>query len=914
MNNAVMSTVSNQQINILKTIFSGGVVNYKKDYQKVSIPYDYLLNEYKSIYLENSIGNNSFGVSIVKIRELIEKANDFYLLPIDIDLKNWNEDWLTVRDNIISVCNNELSNIVTACFVTKSGGLHIWIKVNKKSIGSEYLLSLFYLAVISYFEKIFNRYAISYELSKNLNVDIKDLNSKRVVDNLVINSDLTFSNKQITLLSQFSILKRDVNGIMDFKSFILKNQNDYHLNDFILEISGYDNRKIFDINLDVNIINDLLRSNDGRGKIVRIFYYFYGNEYEIRLKDFLEKNKEKLTALQEKKIRLKELFMWLKNSKNKIMNTKVKNIKSIINGKIKEKQLINFEKIDINGYLTDIHLKPIFDNTNKIILSGSTGLGKTTALIDYSLNNKENTLLVVPNVSIIMSLHKKYGEKIEFYFNTDNHKEYSNLITYPNEIFKSHVYVITYEKFTEILTSPFLLVFYDKFKNLILDEFHQVNRDAIINFVQRFSDKNKRIVLSSATANKLFYLEKYYSFKAYYFNNVNRLEVKKNAYLLNEKKTKTQRLNVIKNLIDNGNKVILFYENNKRETEKLSEILKQMYHDWKIELFNSENKPNSFDVKEKTIILCTSSLISGANLYLENNNIIPTYVIFDGNVNLDTITQISGRFRNQKEYNIIYVNKLNNEYDLKPIVTDKQIAIKNILSVTNFQFLERFKELKYIMINNNEYIYNDVLYVFDVYNKSNNKLSSKEFIDIMNAKIITNKNLITKNELNLINSNENKSLDINEEDLGSEISIKDLELSLNFVFNEKQKENIIKYFNKNKIENCLPITWIKDRILLEKITDYMNLIKKLDFTEEIMIPINYEKSFKDYSYVLNNKIINLILNNKLLKKYIFDNRVIKINGIANRYYVKKTYYEPFIEFFLSEVVNLDRETINKLVC
>ena len=855
---------------------------------------------------------------------VIDYYDGYYCFYLDFDLKNLEIQYHIAIDYLIDWLKTDLSSILFGIVASKSNGLHLWFKIKTECFNSKYEFCLFYECLLKYCERRVKCVPTSILNGSIDRLELWGLDYNRVFDRLFLSNN-GISNSQITLLTNSILLRNDnITGKFDVKNFVTNNVDCFEFDGTQLKISDLnvtkDSQNIIKerfLNpselLKIENVDFLLKSNSGRGKLARLFFMFYGLNALDKSKEYIENNRQKLQSLLEKNEREKEFYEWVKRCKSdKILNIKKTNSisKYIDNSKFKENELLIFDKIvHVDNYIKDKDLEGNLNN-QKNIISSSTGAGKTTSLINYFTNKNQKTLFVVPNVSVIMSIYEIFGNKIDIYFNTENHKDWSNKVTDIYWLFNREkpVFVITYEKFNELLNSAFINNILKEFENIVLDEIHQINIKQVLNFIQYFNANNTKIILSTATPNKLFYLKKYYDYYALYFDNNKKLD--KSFYVLDEKKSRDKKISIIENAMSN-NDVVLVYENNKKETTNIGKYLKEKYKDWNIELFNSENKPNSFYVNDKTVILCTSSLISGANLYLSNPNTIPFYLLLDSSIDRETITQISGRFRNQKTCNVLYVcSKEKDKKSLKPIPVTKENAVKSLLSVSNYVLNKEFNDTaRYVFVGiNNEKRYNDVLFVNDVW-VFNNKIGFKEYCDLFDAVQIKINSNLDKKSLDLLKetfSNKNEILENNDNnDLitnDSDITFTDLSLDINYFFNDSEKDSIKQYFKNRKINNSLPTKLIKERKLFEKISTINEKLNKIK--SEFGYEFQFNESnddVRDYLEIKANYIIEFILKYKLIKDYFFESKVVRVGNKIKRVNILKDKNQCFKEYLLNKM-------------
>lgn len=531
----------------------------------------------------------------------------------------------------------------------------------------------------------------------------------------------------------------------------------------------------------------------------------------------------------------------------------------------------------------DKYIKNFEFNEKNVVVNAGTGMGKTTASLNYLSKLKGVKIFCCPQNLIADQTAIKMDE-----LNIKYHKFYNG--DYCN-VFDSNALILTNLANIEKLNDYNLTI-----KCIVFDECHKHTDWAI--FDENKKIKNKQILIPesdqiiniSATPENFIFNEDIYYVK--YIND----DIKRKIYIQNYKSKITQ-INKIINFINvNKDKNILIFNNDKNYNKKIKE---RIFDKIGIEvgLLDADNKDGEYMniAKNNTITginICTSLIAEGNNI----NNIVDYVFILDNETQMpQDIYQFSNRFRNCSP--CIFLLRMSKFND------DKDWRSKNIHEELKIIYDKKIKELENDLniINNIEDIPEKI--------KSNITLN---YIYKIGDKYYINNNEVKQYTINILKNDILKSrFDFYYFLMYYfKINVKKEDKTKND--NEKiDKKDIIVFFKKyKKYDWNQLIQNIEDNDLIifenykKTIKLYYSRLYKLTIYKNI--DIDEDKVFSNFK-IFNNYLKKIeILNSKLIKEQNMLNDKIETAFLNDYDKFKKIINEnPTFEFFQNEYVKLN---------
>jgi len=407
---------------------------------------------------------------------------------------------------------------------------------------------------------------------------------------------------------------------------------------------------------------------------------------------------------------------------------------------------VKYKKIKIDEYINTDDIAEILNTEKKVVqIKAATGSGKTTAIINYFINNKNKSVIITfPYRLQVEQLQKNYGANRDFEFLYAG-QQHNN---------SKRVVITTYDSIIKISN----VKDYDYF---IVDEAHNIFKQknfrtfAINNIINNSNNEKQTYVYITATPQCLFTenddaisyefvknskSKNYKQSKLIYTNEYNDkidyiIKNHKNnmidAILINDVEEIKLLSNKLKQM---GYKIATAFSEKDRERE-VDELTKQTIEN----IINNESIDNNID-----FLLTTNVLLDGINI--NNKNIDNVYFI--KKMDVVSVLQFAGRFRSGFNALVIFTKKqeanetpaftfnyidIYNKYykQLNTQVNGHQKIIDDNISNTHFRIFikslneyiktnflyRRFNIYKYIKLNseNNELMFDINLLQYDIY-------------------------------------------------------------------------------------------------------------------------------------------------------------------------------------------------------
>lgn len=700
------------------------------------------------------------------------------------------------------------------------------------------------------------------------------------------------SNK-IICQTTYPLLKENsyVTDIYHKKEFKFKNKNKLNLNKSKIDIEFENNNLNItpdEVNFKLNNISQELHYED----IIPILSALQlTKEYRLPFYHFIKQNYKGQSFT--KKLKSFDIFNnYINNLSFSQYNVSLKYILNNFNI-FQEKFDTNitdlygkkFDKIiKVNKYITNFEF-----NEKTVVVNASTGIGKTTAALNYLSKLKSVKIFCCPQNLIADQTCKKLDDlKIKY------HKFYNTNYT---NIFNEDDLIITNLANIEKLIDYNLTI-----SCIVFDECHKQTDWAI--FDENKKIKNKQILIPdadqtihiSATPENFIFNEDIYYVK--YVND----DVKRKIYIQNYK-SKTTQINKIINFINiNKDKNILIFNNDKNYNKKIKERIFEKTG-IQVGLIDADNKDGEYiNIAQNSEInginICTSLICEGNNI----DNIVDYVFILDNETQMpQDIYQFSNRFRNCLPcIFLLRMCKFNEDKDwrsknineeLQILFNKKKIELENDINIINNidEIPEKIKSnitLNFIYKNRDKYYININQLKHHIINILKN--------DILKSKFDFYYLLSFYFNINLKKDDKNKNDD------------------------EKiNKNNIKDFFNKYKIydwNQLIEKIEDKDIIIFENykktIKLYYSRLYKLQLYKNI--DIDEDKVFSNFK-IFNNYLKKIeIINSKLIKEKNMINDKIETAFLNDYDKFKKIINEnPTFDFFQNEYIKLNLLSENK---
>ena len=310
---------------------------------------------------------------------------------------------------------------------------------------------------------------------------------------------------------------------------------------------------------------------------------------------------------------------------------------------------LDTNKINIDGYIEPKDIKTVLGSSEDktIGIKAPTGAGKTTAIINYAVEENKKIIFLVPYYS--MALQQATQNKLKGFIGLhQEHKETEETIKEATKIIATYdqLYNIIKVKGVEELGDYLLVV--DEYHNLITQyDFRYKRINTILNYKEAF---NKVIYISGTYEGLNIENNKIYEFKPKH--------QRKNNYIIKTCKNKEglgHLINELKGIGASAGKYLVFI-NNIEVIKQVQEELQGINNNIHILTAGNKNNPimdniyNEECLKEDGIYLTTSLICDGINI--KDKDIKGVYIY--GVSDIYQIGQYIARFRSV-EPDIIHI-------------------------------------------------------------------------------------------------------------------------------------------------------------------------------------------------------------------------------------------------------------------
>jgi hypothetical protein len=522
------------------------------------------------------------------------------------------------------------------------------------------------------------------------------------------------------------------------------------------------------------------------------------------------------------------------------------------------------EKIPLERYITPKHIKRIIENNEHktIGIKAPTGSGKTTAIINYAVENNKKIIFLVPYYS--MALQQATQNKLKGFIGL--HQDHNE----KNETIKKTTRIIaTYDQLQKIVDIKGA----DNIKEymLIIDEYHNLItqydlRYNAINTIIDYKEAFSRVVYLSGTYEGLnIENTKIYEFKPKY--------QRKNNYIISTCKNNEgleYLLNELKEIDTTTGKYLVFV-NNIETIREIKEKLEEQGIE-KIYTLTALNKHNEImetianeeKLKETGVYITTSVICDGINLKDKDVKKIYIYKVQD----IYQMGQYIARVRNTEPdiIHIIEPKKIDNIETYKDFMKSTTELLKQIVDPINKNRIEAMeqginldeyyiKELKRLPIYEEEKFikYNKYTKLYDIdYFKM-----TKAYLDRLNPRIMSNPKAIQQALLKFYPKLNIKIEQAKLKELNEKIEPK-----------ENTKDKLVKYLIKHDYDTIKEIKQYKgkdelklvDKTGINDIQEIMEIKEVAKRHHKSLKTIERVKEYENYGIKveINKKDINTI--------------------------------------------------------
>ena len=319
-------------------------------------------------------------------------------------------------------------------------------------------------------------------------------------------------------------------------------------------------------------------------------------------------------------------------------------------------------------YEQQIKIIKLLLNCKNIIANLSIGYGKSICYQLFHKLRKKTIIYIAPLISLIKDQKSRFDSLEIKSFELSKSKK---------NLKKNVIYLTTPERLIK-----FDLDILKKFDNdilIIIDEAHCISmwgKDFRTSYTKLFKKLylffNFQYLILSASMNEQI-ISEIQEIIPIKFEIINQIDIKENINIHRiDIQKNDDKIPLIKNLLDrNHNKKSFVYVNTINQAELLFQILKKNYDNCYIFHGKISDKTiiNRFKEDKKTIVICTSALSMGVNLFDFN-----LLIFYDLPYNSQILIQMIGRIgRNNNKSNVYIIENKENLNIAKTIITKTSI-------------------------------------------------------------------------------------------------------------------------------------------------------------------------------------------------------------------------------------------------